>query len=186
MPELQAPPACVPGSRRTCGGYPGSCPYPSSAPPAVARPRSVLTRRATVEEGGPMADQAIRRALISVSDKTGLVELAPRARRARRRDPLDRRHGQGPEGGRRRRHRHRRAHRLSRDDGRPRQDAASQGARRPARHPRQRRAHAARPRRTASRRSICWSSISIPSRRPSPRAPPTTTASRTSTSAARP
>src|SRR5262249_1972919 len=54
-----------------------SCRSPILGPrPAVARPRSVLTRRATGEEGGPMADQAIRRALISVSDKTGLIELA--------------------------------------------------------------------------------------------------------------
>ena len=39
-----------------------------------------------------MADQRIRRALLSVSDKTGLVAFAPRSQR-RRRDPLDGRHG---------------------------------------------------------------------------------------------
>ena len=50
---------------------------------------------------------------------------------------------QGAQGCRRRRQGHRRAHRLSRDDGRPAQDAASQGARRAARHPRQRRARRA-------------------------------------------
>ena len=45
--------------------------------------------------------------------------------------------------------------------------------------------HAAAMASTASRRSICWSSISIRSRRRSRRAPATTTASRTSTSAGR-
>ena len=81
--------------------------------------------------------------------------------------------------------RRRRAHRLSRDDGRPGEDAAPEGARRPAGDPRQ---HGARRRdgsSTASSRSTCWWSISIRSRRRSPKAPLTTTASRTSTSAGR-
>ena len=101
---------------------------------------TVRQRRST-----PMTDTVIRRALISVSDKTGLDRVRPGAGGARRRDPLDRRHGQGAEGRRHRRQGRRRAHRLSRDDGRPGQDAAPQGARRPARRPRQRRARRARP-----------------------------------------
>ena len=44
----------------------------------------------------PTPDLAkIERALISVSDKTGLVELGKALGGARRGDPLDRRHGQG-------------------------------------------------------------------------------------------
>ena len=60
-----------------------------------------------------------------------------------------------------------------------------EGAWRPARDPRQRGARRRRCRRTASGRSISWWSISIRSRRRSRRAPTSTTASRTSTSAAR-
>ena len=67
----------------------------------------------------------IRRALISVSDKTGIVELAKVAAHPRRRDPLHRRHREAPAAERRRRHRGRRLHRLPRDDGRAREDAAS-------------------------------------------------------------
>ena len=47
----------------------------------------------------------IRRALISVSDKRGVVELAKVLRRARRRDPVDRRHRRGARRRRRRRSR---------------------------------------------------------------------------------
>ena len=98
-------------------------------------------------DGQEMTDHddpaAIRRALISVSDKTGLVEFARElaamgvelistggtaAALARRRAC-----GQG----------RLRAHRLSRDARRPREDAASQGARRPARRARQCRARRA-------------------------------------------
>ena len=72
----------------------------------------------------------VRRALVSVYDKTGLTELADRAARRRRRDRLhrlDRRHD--------RRHRRpgdprRGAHRLPRVPRRARQDAAPAGARR--------------------------------------------------------
>ena len=46
------------------------------------------------------APRPIRRALISVSDKAGLVPFARGARRARRRAGLDRRHGQGARRGR--------------------------------------------------------------------------------------
>ena len=128
----------------------------------------------------------ITQALLSVSDKTGLVEFARGLARPRRRAPVDRRHGEGARGSRACRHRDRRLHRLSRDARRPRQDAASEGARR---HPRAaRRPRACRGARSAraSRRSTSSSSTSIrfarPSRRPAARS---TTRSRTSTSAAR-
>ena len=58
-----------------------------------------------------------------------------RARRTRRRAPLDRRHGGGAERRRPRGRRRRADHRLSRDDGRAGQDAAPAGAWRPARDP---------------------------------------------------
>ena len=86
----------------------------------------------------------ITRALLSVSDKTGLVDFARALA------------GYGVElvstGGTAKAlkepgltvHRRLRAHRLSRDDGRPRQDAAPEGARRPAGDPRQ---HRSTPRR---------------------------------------
>ena len=75
----------------------------------------------------------MRRAILSVSDKTGLIPFGQALVGARVRAGLDRRHRQGA--GRRRpagRQRQRR-HRLSRNDGRPRQDAASED---PRRHPR--------------------------------------------------
>ena len=113
-----------------------------------------------------MADQLRRvsRALLSVSDKTGLVDFA-RALAG---------HGvelvstggtakalaaAGLVGARRLR-----SHRLSGDDGRPRQDAASEGPWRPAGDPRQRRACATPWRPTASPRSIFSSSTSTRSR----------------------
>ena len=86
-----------------------------------------------------MSDPVIKRALVSVTDKTGVVEFCRAlAERVRRRDRLDRRHRQGARRRRRARAPDRRPHRLSRDDGRPRQDAASQGARWSARAPRRR------------------------------------------------
>ena len=74
----------------------------------------------------------IRRALLSVSDKTGLVELATALAARRRRTAVHRRHRQGiarrrPGGTRRHR-----GHRLSGNDGRPGQDPAPDGPRRPA------------------------------------------------------
>ena len=57
------------------------------------------------------------------------------------------------------------AHRLSRNDGRPGQDAAPEGARRPAGGARRPRACGGDAASTASGRSICWWSISIRSRR---------------------
>ena len=129
----------------------------------------------------------IRRALLSVSDKQGLVELArgPRRTRASNCWPAAvrvRRWSPRP-----RSDRGRRLHRPARGARRPGQDAPSQD---PRRHPRPPR----RPRRPGHAgstgvpdRSTWWSSTSIPSRRrsrgPTPRWP---RRSRTSTSAARP
>ena len=95
-------------------------------------------------EPAAAAAPRIERALISVSDKTGLVDFARALAGARRRDPVDRRHGAGAEGCRHRREGRLRAHRLPRDDGRPAQDAAPGGPRRPAGGPRQCRARARR------------------------------------------
>jgi hypothetical protein len=76
---------------------------------------------------------------------------------------------------------------LPRDAGRPRQDAAPQGPRRPAGAARRARAHGGAARSTASTPSTCWWSTSTPSRPPWPRpAARWKTRSRTSTSAARP
>ena len=81
--------------------------------------------------------RTIRRALLSVSDKTGLVDLARGLAEPRRRADLHRRHPQGA--GRRRsgRARHCRGDRLSRDARRPGQDAAPARPRRHPRRPRQ-------------------------------------------------
>ena len=125
------------------------CARPGSAAPSWP-PHVAMTM--------PMTDhlRRIARALLSVSDKTGLVEFA-RALAGRGvelvstggtakaladaglqvRDVV-------------------RADRLSRDDGRPGQDAASEGAWRPAGDPRQRRPRRRDGTRTASRRSIFW------------------------------
>ena len=74
----------------------------------------------------------IPRALISVSDKTGLVGVRALPGRPRRRDPVDRRHRQGAGRCRAQGDRGIRPHRLSRDHGRTGQDAAPQD---PWRHP---------------------------------------------------
>ena len=73
------------------------------------------------------------RALLSVSDKTGIVDLGARPRRPRLRTGVDRRHR--ARAGRRRSagDQRLRRHRLSRNDGRPGEDAAPGDARR---HPR--------------------------------------------------
>ena len=86
----------------------------------------------------------VRRALLSVSDKTGLVGIRRGAFQGRRGAGLDRRHGEGDRGGRHRRARRVRADRLSRDHGRPRQDAASGRAWRAARRARRSRTCRAR------------------------------------------
>ena len=85
------------------------------------------------------------RALLSVSDKTGLVEFARGLARSRLRARVHRRHRARPAAGGLAGHRHLRRHRVSRDDGRPRQDAAPArprghpGPPRPGRRPRVRR-----------------------------------------------
>ena len=82
----------------------------------------------------------IRRALLSVSDKTGLVDLGQALARAGRRAGLDRRHRQGAARRRADGARRLRPDRLSRDDGRPGQDAPPEGPWRPARGARRSRA----------------------------------------------
>ena len=118
-----------------------------------------------------MAEPPIARALISVSDKTGLVELARFLQRS------------GVEilstGGTAKTlreagiavHRRGRGHRFSGDHGRPGQDPASQDPWRHPGAPRSARSRAAHEDRMASARSISWWSISIPSRRRWRRAP---------------
>ena len=138
--------------------------------PAVSRARRIA-RDVIPDASHDRPLRPITRALISVSDKTGLIDFARALGGSRRRAGLDRRHPQGARRCRPRGAGRLRAHRLSRNDGRPRQDAASQGAWRPARDPRQCRTSPPRCARMASRRSICWSSISIRSRRRSRKAP---------------
>ena len=106
------------------------------------------------------------RALLSVSDKTGITEfarsLAARGFEAR----LDRRHRACAVGGGARRHRRLHADRLSGDDGRPRQDAASGDSRRHPRAPRPRRRSGGPPRaRHRPRRSRRRQPVSVCRRR---------------------
>ena len=84
----------------------------------------------------------IQRAILSVTDKTGLVDFARKLSSSRRRTHLHRRHRQTPARLRHRSERHLRPHRLPRNARRPRQDAASQSSRR----------HPASPRRSRARR----------------------------------
>ena len=110
----------------------------------------------------------VAQALLSVSDKTGLVDFARGLVRARRQAALHRRHRQGA--GRRRAGRHgcRQLHGLSGDARRARQDAASQGARRHPGAPRPPRARRrARRARHSDHRPGRRQSLSVP-RRPSP------------------
>ena len=83
----------------------------------------------------------VSRALISVSDKTGVVDFARALAGPRRRAGFHRRHAQDFERRRAQGARRQRSHRFSRDDGRPGQDAASGGPWRLAGDARQRRAH---------------------------------------------
>ena len=113
----------------------------------------------------------VTRALLSVSDKSGLIEFARALGRPRHRAGLHRRHRQGDRRCRTEGQGCLGTDRLSGNDGRAGQDAASEGAWRAARDPRQCRTRAGDEERTASRRSIFWWSISIRSRRPSTKAP---------------
>ena len=96
--------------------------------------------------------------------------LRARPRRAGRRGRLHRRHRAGARERRPRRPDHRRSHRLPGDHGRPRQDAASQALRRPARGARQPRARARRRPSTTSSSSTSCASTSIPFERTAARA----------------
>ena len=84
-----------------------------------------------------MTDQTtrlpVRRALISVSDKTGILEFARELDRPGRRNPLHRRHLQAAQGQRHRRRGSGRLHRLPGNDGRSGEDPAPEN---PRRHPR--------------------------------------------------
>ena len=99
---------------------------------------------------------SLMRALLSVYDKTGLVEFATGLSRARRRARVERRHGPGARRGRPAGHDGRGRHRLARDARPPGGDAAPEDPRRDPRRPRQgvaprrprgARHHAVRPRR---------------------------------------
>ena len=106
------------------------------------RPR---TERSSAPDA-PDKRRSKRRALLSVADKHGLAPFALALERARLRDRLDGRHGQSAAGGGNPRDRGRDDHGLSRDHGRPRQDAASAHSRRLAGTARRRRRRAREPR----------------------------------------
>ena len=127
----------------------------------------------------------IRRALISVSDKTGLLPLA--AGLAAREVELLSTGGTAAGAARRRAAgaRRERGDRVSRDARRAGEDAAPHGARRPPRAARPARPRGGAGGATASRPSTSSSSTSTPSRRRWRRAATWTPASRTSTSAGR-
>ena len=111
--------------------------------------------------------------------------LRPLPRRPRRRDPLDRRLGQGAARGGRAGDRGGRLHRLPGDHGRPGEDAAAAHPRRPAGGARRSRARARHGRaRHPADRSAGRQPLSVRGDG-GRRAPASTTASRTSTSAAR-
>ena len=93
------------------------------------------------EELRPPASVRVRRALISVSDKTGVVDFARGLARARGRDPLHRRHRDRAARGRARGDRRLRVHRPGGDPRRPGEDAAPAAARGAAGAARRPRAH---------------------------------------------
>ena len=177
------------GAPHARGGAEAAAVSTISAACALLRPRFACTVRREDETESPTMTEHLRRAtraLISVSDKTGVVEFARALA------------GYGIElvstGGTRKTLSDAglkvldvsRSHRLSGNDGRPGQDAASGRAWRPARHPRQSRA-----RRSDARahirpdRSAGGQSLSVRGNRGARRAL-SPTASRISISAARP
>ena len=119
-----------------------------------------------------MTRVAIRRALISVYDKTGLADLARALHKCRRGDRQYRQHGRGDRRGRRAGHRGGGRHRLPRVPGRPGQDAAPGGARRAAGRPAAARARG--PAGRAGHRAVRAAGVQpVPVRgRRSPAAPP--------------
>ena len=177
-------------SRRSSSSISGEAPRAapvSAGPGADTRQDWWHSRRCDRPDpsGSSMTDVTIRRALLSVSDKSGPRRARPRARRPRRRAGLDRRHRQGAARGRADGARRLRPHRLSRDDGRPGQDAAPHGPWRPARGARRSRACRGDGR-ARDRRDRPGRRQSLPVRsRPWRRAPSATRSSRISTSAAR-
>ena len=110
--------------------------------PRVGR-RSMSEARRRHPSARPPSDGAIRvrRALISVSDKTGVADFAKGLAGARGRDPLHRRHRGGAARGRARGDRRLRVHRPGGDPRRPGQDAAPAAARGAAGAARRPRAH---------------------------------------------
>ncbi len=131
-----------------------------------------------------MARPDARRALLSVSDKTGIVELARALRQLGFELVSTGGTARAIAGAGLRRDRGRRTHRLSRDHGRSRENPAPEGARRAARPDRHRRCSHARARHRADRRGRHQP---LPVRRDDreTRTAATRTRSRTSTSAAR-
>ena len=112
----------------------------------------------------------VRRALLSVSDKTGVVEFARGLAALGVELRLHRRHGHGAARGRARGPRDRGLHRLPGDHGRARQDAASEALRRPARAARRRGAHGGgRRARDRVRRSRVREPLSVRGHRRPPR-----------------
>ena len=131
-------------------------------------PRGLHHRRTGRSGSDDCSDQIpIRRALVSVYDKTGLEDLVQRPARRRRRARVDRRLGGADRGARHPGDQGRGAHRLPRVPRRPGQDPAPQGARRDPRRPPPRVARAAAGRARASSRSTWWSPTSTRSPRPS-------------------
>ena len=114
--------------------------------------RGRVPRDRGVRGGGRCA--RITRALVSVSDKRGLEELARVLTQRRRRDPLDRRDGARARGLGHSGHAVERLHRLARDPRRPREDAAPEDPRRHSRRPRRPAPSRADGASTASARSI--------------------------------
>ena len=102
------------------------------------RNRLAVPPRQLINKDYDMTDLVpVRRALISLSDKTGLDELAAGLAAHGVETGLDRRHRGEAARVRRRGARHFGSDRLSRDDGRAGEDASPEGAWRPARRARQ-------------------------------------------------
>ena len=156
------------------------------SPPRCSASTATRCARRCSSCGSRVVPTESQQALLSVSDKTGIVELARGARRARRRADLHRRHREAAAEGRHRGHRGVGATPAFRDARRPGEDAAPEDPRRPARAPRRSGAPGGDRRAPASRRSTWWWSTCIPFE--ATVADPTAasrTRSRTSTSAAR-
>ena len=104
------------------------------APPVSRRDRAARRER---RAGSTTVNTKIERALLSVYDKTGLVDLARALHELGRRARVVGRDRDGDRRGRDPGHDGRRRHRLARDARRPGEDAAPEDPRRPARRSRQ-------------------------------------------------